>query len=688
MTRRIPTISACLAVVLLTLGVASATDVVTRPLALTSAHEDIVLLRFRTCGESDRAGRGIAVLDSDGKGVACRLISHDPDGETVLAVDVRTAPRPLSLTYGTQPSTQSRQDPSLIPSLVVQTFPLARRAFKDGGELVNMIAQAKPMGTAQINSIFMGSNPFGPQTDFITLIQGRLTIETAGEYWFAPIHDDAAVVEIDGKNVYSRLTANTGFDSERVARQADKITLDAGTHTLRFLHAQTDGGSTAVLAMRPPDNDSTVVAVPAERFVHDPELIPEPATARGEHPAVGFDAAQVDQIAHEEYTFTRFKLRPIAPAPPGTHYRFDFTDGTNLSLPESDGSAEPAWVERVFVGGAAEWPTFRVSMELVTKEGKSLGKCASSLRTQMFDDTGTIGDTARVEQYAAAITAASYSNAKPELLVALFQLVDTLNRIELTAPLAEAFVARFGERQGKVVDQMKELLALHVSGSDPQRAAKLFEELSTTTSDPWQSATASAEEMDLMIFRLGRAKEVPAMVAKLSAGKGPREKALLQARLGDSLRVAGKLDDAEKVYRDAQPESLRKLEANKAAVQERACREKALSLFEQKRYPELHRALLEWEADFPIAKLGGDLPVLRGRYFQVIGDDARAEAELRTILALNPMHPGTPEITFRLAQSLMRLNRTEEATAMYDKVAKEFPNSPFAARAAARDVER
>lgn len=660
------------------------TQTVTRPIPLTSEQNEMVLLSFYTCGGSDRTGRSIAVVDSIGQGVPYKLLAHDPEGQSVLALDVRTAARPLRLTYGPQPNALSKQDNALTPSLVLQTFQLTRRGFKDANEFRAAYDPAKPLGTALIGDVFLGHNPFGQGTDFVTLIQARLNVSEPGEYWMIPLHDDAAILEINGKLIYGRLTPNTGLDRDTLGQSAVKVTLDAGMHTLRLLHAQTDGSTVLVMGMRQGSDPRIIGTVPSRWYARDPMVALDFASEEGERAPVAFDAEQLDQLANEDQTFTRFRLRPIVKAPAGGRYRFEFSDGTSLTTAPSDGASEPAWVEHIFPALAGEWPSFRVSIERLSADGKSQGRGTAVLRTQVFSSTATIGDRRLLEQYIAAINATDYANAKPELYAALYPLVDAMEQPALTAPLAESFITRFAGRTGRLMDQMKLALALHLSGSDPQRAAKLFEELSTTTSDPWQSATAAAEQMDLMIFRLGLAKDVAPMVSRLTVGKTARERALLRARLGDSLRVMGKLDEAEKVYRDAQPDALRRLDANMAAVQERACREKVLSLFEQRRYRELREALLEWEADFPIAKLGGDLPLMRGRYFQETGDDARAEAEYRTILALNPLHPSKPEITFRMAQSLMRLGKKDEATALFNGVARDYPNSPFAQAAKAQ----
>lgn len=668
-------------------------QLITRPIPVTSDQEDLILIRFFTGGKTDRTGRGIAILDADKQGVPYRILAHDPDGETFLAVDVRTAPRPIRLVYGSSPNAQAKQDDSLNPSLILQTFPLPRRDIKNPAELAALFTQGRPLGTAVTGSIFFGHNPFGPGTDFATLVQGQLTIDSSGDYWLVGIHDDAAFIEIDGKVVYGRATANAGFDSERVGRQAVKVTLDEGTHPFRFMHAQYDGGTTAVFGLRSSEDERIISPVPSGWYVIHPSVelgLVDTTAPNADRNPVGLDAHQVDQIAHEAFTFTRIRFQPIATPPAGARYRIEFSDGTSYTTPASDGSTPPAPIDHIYLSSPADWPTFRASIEMLPpgNNPKGVGLTNIAIRMNLFTSTSTIGDRGLMAEYARAIGAADYANAKPELYAALYILMDALDQPELTAPLAESFISRFGDRRGALVDQMKESLAIYVSASNPARAAQLFEELSTTAASPWLSAIASAEQLDLMIFRLNRAKEVPPLVAKLSAGKTARERALLQARLGDSLRVAGKLDEAEKVYRDAQPDTLRKLEANKAAVQERAYREKAIWLFDQHRYPELRLTLLEWEADFPIAKLGGDLPLIRGRYFQATGDDARAQAELRTILELNPMHPSKPEIMFRLAQSLMRLGKTDEATAMFDKVASDYPNSPFANRARARDVDR
>ena len=111
-----------------------------------------------------------------------------------------------------------------------------------------------------------------------------------------------------------------------------------------------------------------------------------------------------------------------------------------------------------------------------------------------------------------------------------------------------------------------------------------------------------------------------------------------------------------------------------------AYRETADAYLTQERWPALRDVLFQWEADFPLAKLGGDLPLLTGRYFQAVGDDPRAIMEFQSLLDLNPLHPGRPEILHRLARSLERTGRRDDAREMDEQLAEEYPKSPFVGR--------
>ncbi len=406
--------------------------------------------------------------------------------------------------------------------------------------------------------------------------------------------------------------------------------------------------------------------LPSRLLVHHARATLGPAKAVGDRPAVGFDVKQLDQISYDERVYQRFEFVAIAPPPEGLSYQWDFGDGA---------TAEGRRVRHVFVDGEA---LPRVELRLM-RGARMVGRAASGVRPVTLDGYHGIDHAELVADYARTAAAVTWTRtAGPQRVRALYDLAATTERPRLMAPLAEVFLAHWPGERGETVDAMRYTLASYLADEDAERAAALFGQLARTASDAWLAARAAAEQADLLIFQLDRPDEAEQRLRVHMRGRSPRELALLKARRGDIARRQGNLEQARETYEQARDIRRRELAARQAAVLERAHRETALAYLKQQRYPALRDVLFQWEADFPMAKLGGDLPLITARYYQAIGDHARAATELQALLGLNPLHPSRPEIAYRLGLSLAQLGRDREARQWLDDLVEKYPKSPFA----------
>jgi len=641
---------------------------IVRPILLPSGKRKAgtVIVQFLSGGHIDTQGRGLAVVDEDQAPQPYHILAHDPESQTTLAVDVRNSHGQLYLKYSRMPLPDARRDNKVAASLVLRTYALGRGTSPNLENLSRQLRRTLPLGTSLVRNISLAHNPFGESTYFVTYFEGLLSINKPQTLKLFSANDDAAEVMIDGKILIHNPSARRQRHSEQLAEQATSIRLEPGTHRLSYLHTQTTGGTLALLGYI---NNGRALPLPANMFVHHPMAKLGEAQPSGDLPIVGFDARQLDQMAHDEYVFTRVELTPIAPAPENTRYRWDFGEGT---------TAQAGKIEHVFVSPTRSW---QVKLELINKKGRVVATATSRLRPVVFGSSHTIGNQNLVWKYAGAIGSSDYSNAPRQVIEALYSLAAATERLEFIAPLAEPYVQRFGRTTGKIDGQMKYSLASYLAAEEPQRAAEMFGELAQEAKDSWLGTCAAAEQLDLLIFRLGDTKKLMAIRSISQRARTDRERALLRARFGDIHRLNGDMEKARQAYLAAQQISMRRMDPRRAAVLSQAHRQTALSYLQQKRFPALRDILFQWEADFPSAKLQGDLPLITGRYFQAVGNDARAVQEFRTVLELNPLHPNRPEIAFRLAQSLARLGQKEQAKLLFDEIAEKYPNSPFAKEA-------
>lgn len=670
-------LSACLCVLV---GYGQATGgTIVRPIEASDGQaRGIVLVQFRSGGHLDAAARGLAVVDQEGRGLPHRLLEHDPEGRTSLAVDLRGTDGQAHLHYGRKPLPEAVVDEAIPVSLVMRTFTLPEKAPKTPDAIVRLVRTATPQGTALICRIFHAHNPFGSDKRFITDIQGLLDIHQTDTYHLFSTNDDDAYVYIDGKLVIGHDAPTVVRDAGALARQATPIHLEKGLHTLRYIHVQRAGQSVAMLGYV---TGEQAQPLPPHFFVHHhPASLgpaaPTPGMSPGSSPGqvpIGFDAVQSDQLAHGDHVYTRFRLLPIAPPPEGRQYRWRFDDGTSGRQPDRRS------FEHVFVSShMSPRDRWRVTLELTGAGGKALARATSFLAPVVLENTHTIRDTQLLRDYTRAIGRSEYPKATVHHMTALYNLVKETEQPALIAPLAESFVDRFRARGDKVAIELKYTLATHLARDQPQRAADLYGQIARAAgADSWRSTCAAAEQLDLFIFRLGRTDNLERRIAPLLSRRPAREIALLKSRLGDLHRIRGNREAADEAYRKAQVVAYRQMDPRRADVLQAAYRETADAYLTQERWPALRDVLFQWEADFPTAKLGGDLPLLTGLYFQAVGDDPRAIVEFQSLLKLNPLHPSRPEILHHLARSLETTGRLAEAREMDQQLAEEYPKSPF-----------
>ena len=652
---------------------------IVRPIELGrgGAAGSLILIRFHSGGRLDERGSALAAVASDGQAVPFRVLAHDPLGQTVLGVDVGEAKGLVELHYG---AAAEERDDTLPVSLVLRTYAW-RGGDIDLSRLLKVIGKARPEGVALVRQISMANNPFGDNRGFVSDFQGLLKVEEAGTYRLFSVNDDAGFVLIDDKPVIVQPTAVMTRSSEALGGQSTAVKLGRGEHRVRYVHVQRGEQTMAVLGMMHGDR---ALPVSSRMFVHHREVkLGKARFADGDGTAgspVGFDVQQVDQYAYGDYLYARFRFTLIGEGT-GRDFHWYFGDGSSQIV--RDGAAEATdhvYVRPMSSPGGERW---RVKLAAVRDGGQANDRFESDIGVTEFDDTGPIGQGRRLFEYAETIGRVEYGQANRKMLLALYELLAATERPALVAPVAGAYVERFGERGGSVVFEMKYMLATHLAAGEPERAAALFGEIArggggAGNGATWKRTCAAAEQFDLLIFRLGQAADVSRLLRPLLSGRPAREIALLKSRLGDVHRAAGDAELASKAYEAAGRVVHRHLDARRAAVLQAAYREAAVNLLQQQRYPALRDVLFQWEADFPAAKVGGDVPLLTGRYFQAVERHERAAAEFESVLKLDSNHPSRPQLLFRLAVSLDELGRDAEAAAMMKELNTKYPNSPFA----------
>jgi len=663
---------------LLVIGMTAATAgarEIRRPIVLPKGRHAVVLVRFMTCGQSDAQGRGIAVTDARGEAAPYRLLTHDPQGETVLAAPGDRGG--LTLHYDRVAHRKAKPDESLAVSMIQRTWSLPRGRAEALDTARRSVNALRPQGVSTVANVFSGHNPHGPDEWYYAEFEGVIRTDKPQHVALVAATDDLGEVELDGRVVIAHPERTVVRSNEQLAAMAQEVTLTGGQRIV-YRQVQREGQSIAVLARvfkdtkrgsdKPMDR-----ALPLDHgwFRHDPWAALGPAEREGDAPAVGFDVRLIDAIGMEQRTYYRVELKAIAPAGAGRVHRWRFG---------SSATAEGDRVVYIFTDDPSSTP---ISLDIVERgSGARLGAAEGRVSFPEVYDLHSPQNTGLVRDYAREIAVDRMTWTQAEPLGRLLELIETAEDPQLIGPIAMTYLELHGERDDAFSARMRYLAASAIAGRDPAKASEMFGRLSRVCPDRWLGARAAAEMLDLMLHRLDQADRVEGMVTALAAAYGAgKERVLIQSRLGDLHRMRGEVDEALEAYEAAQQIATRRMSAKEQAVMSRAFRESALSLLEQQRWPSLRDTLHEWEATFPTDKLTGDLILLTGRYFQGVGDDARAAREYEQALTLYPVHPSRPEIAYRLGEALLSSGARGAARRWLHEVVEQYPKSPFAAEA-------
>ncbi len=119
------------------------------------------------------------------------------------------------------------------------------------------------------------------------------------------------------------------------------------------------------------------------------------------------------------------------------------------------------------------------------------------------------------------------------------------------------------------------------------------------------------------------------ILMRLSGGAGETRQ-WAKIRLGDVEFLDGNLNDATRHYDDVQSSYRRSQSRGRSkdwktqAVLEAAASETARTFLDQGAYAEMHDVLRNWERQFPLSKISGDLMLLEAKLYRSVGQPRRA----------------------------------------------------------------
>jgi len=541
-----------------------------------------------------------------------------------------------------------------------------------GMQEVLKLAEGAPQGADFVPNVFFGHNPFGSSERFVSRFTGWLVCPETGTYIFCTSSDDASFLLVDGAPVvdwpgWHGAVADARFQ----ARKA----LEKGLHKLEYLHVNGGGDTIAVAAWQKPSDDR-VAPIPPGAFAPVARGSFLRAERLGGGPAPHFEAELAGECFFEDRVAVRVVFRDRSgDAPQDRRQRWDFGDG----LSGSGSSCEHVYLRE---------GTYRTRLELTL--GARQESVTNRLRVERLWKNQTSPSPEPIRRHAEIVRTYDFSRMAGSDLEAAAVLFKAAGMPADEELVLRAIVARPAEVEERAYFEAVLFLVKRWREDARTRAAaaRLLDQAeSHLSANPNLVARVIRERGDLLFYYVGDLEgalgEYDKVVGRFAGKLEDHIVRITKIRLGDVFRKKGDYDRALAAYRDAERFRIHGIQGE-PEVRRGVLAQAAEAAIARGDVEEARAALdaLEWE--FPAEKLLGQTSLLRARAAMLEKNTAEALVQLDDLVNVNPRANSAPEALFMAAEIERSLGRTAEAVRRYERIAKEYPDSPRASDARTR----
>lgn len=109
-----------------------------------------------------------------------------------------------------------------------------------------------------------------------------------------------------------------------------------------------------------------------------------------------------------------------------------------------------------------------------------------------------------------------------------------------------------------------------------------------------------------------------------------------------------------------------------------------LRSYEKQEWLSLGPLIVDFEQSFPSSEWGDRVLIIKAQYSQTLGKPQESLAAINDLLAKHPLSDKVPGALFMKAQIFSRLNLKDQATGIYQRLAKNYPKTREGAEAQRR----
>jgi len=534
----------------------------------------------------------------------------------------------------------------------------ARQAFDNSPTL---------LGRAFRPDIFIGHNPFGPQSEIAARYTAWLDCPAKGIYQFACSSQDASFLLIDDKEV----VANGGAHlPQRDISKRASVKLSAGVHKLTFYHVNLTGDPVAVAAWQAP-GDLRIWPIPPHAFLPVTEAHVGAMEQYGKPACASFVARHGGEafVAGRYYQRWTFEATVAAGRAGGTpESGWDFGDG------------------QVATGAKVEHVYFVSGPQTVTLTARSAGRELTYRNavytTRPWDEVST-GRLDSIALHSQIVQGYDFAALPVEANANAILLLHAGGGTDAMVKAGAALLARDSGPADALVSEAVPLVASELAPDARAKAYLQGEKLAKTASVRGDMAERAGRTMlDELADPNGAMAIFTRVVRDYGAVSGLHAIRAAKIGIGDVWRARGDLAEARRAYAAVgygagiNPARIEIAKGGYARHVEQYLLENQFA--DAEKYIEM------WGMDIPADKLEGYWSLLVTRKCLARKDYAGAAREAAVLVKVNPRSNYAPELLMLAGMAYDKLGKATEAAAARRQIVEQYPESPLAAEAAGK----
>jgi len=630
----------------------------------------VAVFAFANGGYLGKEAGDLVVIDRKGRKVPYRIIRHEPKGNTILIFPARRRGEKYSLYYN-NPRISRTGSPSWQPqiSLTLETREDPGGNADNWTQMKQLIRRSRKVyGKGFVDKIWQGLNPYGPNDNYLSIYKGYLNIKEGGIYQIATVSDDASFLFIDGKLITEWPGRHEVWGGIRGEHSA-AVELNPGLHSIAYYHREEEGAQFMIAAWRRPGKERLEI-IPASAYLHPVRAEERSYRKLSQSLIADFRVKQDDEIIKDNLQYTRISFRDRSYDLKGrkVSYFWDFGDGTTSTA---------RFPSHVYIGVKDYLAVLTLQAGEEKDSFRFLIKVKESLHNLTIENKDYLYD------YAKIISTYPQGKLDRASILSYLNLLEDIDDKQYSLPLYESYLNKYSRYDRTTTNRITWLLAEAYEINNPRKALAVYAGIVEKGGNRNRIFKAKWALAELYLYKLKDYKQALKMYKSILSYYPSRQdkSRLAQVRIGDVYRKEGDYEKAKAIYSQVEKKTIRDMGLKKATIKQGAYFQTIETYLKENRVEAALKELREWEINFPLAKLSGELLLLDGKYFFRKGDYERARDELQDLLELNPRIPLYPEAELLMAKTYFHLGKAEESGKLYRKIMKGYPDSSFSREA-------